>query len=455
MRLSTPLPRRAGSRLNASQLIVLGYLGFILLGTLLLMLPLSHVPGPRPWIDDLFFAASAVTTTGLAPGDVVDRYTFFGQGVLMLLIQLGGLGYMTFFTLTMILIGQRISLRDRLNIQEGLEQPGMAGLVRFVLHIVAFSLSVELVSGFLLAWTMVPEFGWRKGLVMTIFHVVGAFNNAGFPFLPEGAMHWQRNAGVLLVLACTTVIGGLGFNVNRELVRRYVLRRPPRQRWNVLIGIVLGLTAALLVIATAVIWGAEARNPRTLGPLPSSLQAANAFFMAVQPRSCGFNSVDVGAMTRPSLLLMLALMFIGAGPGSTGSGIKLTTLAVTAAGVQGVLQGRTEISLDYFKRRLDAHLVRKAFAVVLLSLAVVAFATLFVASIEPLPFLPLLFEVISAFGNAGLSMGITGQLGTPSKLILVLTMLVGRVGMITAMLSLFPSRRHSAVRYVEEPLLIG
>ncbi|MNX83280.1 Ktr system potassium uptake protein B [compost metagenome] len=447
--------RRKGLQPNASQLIVLGYLSFVLLGAFLLMLPVSHVPGPKAGIDDLFFATSAVTTTGLAPGDVVDRYSPFGQGVLMLLIQLGGLGYMSLFTLTMLLIGQRISLRDRLNIQEGLEQPGMAGLVRFVLHIVGFSVAVQLVSGFFLVWTMVPEFGWSKGLVMTLFHVVGAFNNAGFPFLPEGAIHWQRNAEVLLVLAMTTVIGGLGFNVNQELVRRYLFRRAPRQRWNVLIGIVLGLTAALLAIATAVIWYFEARNPKTLGPLPLHLQAANAFFMAVQPRSCGFNSVEVGAMARPSLLLMLALMFIGAGPGSTGSGIKLTTVAVTAAGVKGVLQGRQEIALDWFRRRLDERLVRKAFAVVLLSLAVVAFSTLLLASIEPLPFLPILFEVLSAFGNAGLSMGITGLLGTPSKLILILTMLIGRVGMITVMLSLFPSRRRSAIRYVEEPLLIG
>lgn len=450
-----PPIRRTSSGINASQMIVLGYLAFILLGTLLLMLPVSHVPGRWAWIDDLFFATSAVTTTGLAPGDVVDRYTGFGQGVLLLLIQLGGLGYMTLFTLTMVLIGQRISLRDRLNIQEGLEQPGMAGLVRFVLHIVGFSVAVQLVSGFLLAWTMIPEFGWREGLWVTLFHVVTSFNNAGFPFLLEGARHWQAEAGVLVVLAVTTVIGGLGFNVNRELVRRYLLRRPPRVRWNVLIGIVLGLSAVLLVSATAVIWWTEAHNPRTLGPMPLHLQAANAFFMAVQARSCGFNSVEVAAMTRPSLLMMLALMFIGAGPGSTASGIKLTTLAVTAAGVQGVLQGRKEISLDWFKRRLDGQLVRKAFAVVLLSLAVVAFSTLLVASIEPLPFLPLLFEVISAFGNAGLSMGVTGELSLASKLILILTMLIGRVGMLTVMLAIFPTRRRSAIRYVEEPLLIG
>lgn len=449
------LSRRGGLQLNASQLIVLGYASFILLGALLLALPVSHVPGPRPWVDDLFFAASAICSTGLAPVDLSSRYTAIGQSFLMLLIQIGGLGYMTLFTLSMLLIGQRISLRDRLNIQEGLEQPGMAGVVRFVLNVFVFSLAVELVGGALLAHTMVPEFGWGKGLLASALHIVGAFNNAGFPLLPEGGIHWQRNPGVLLVLACATVIGGLGFNVNQELIRRYLLRRRPEQRWNVLIGIVLGLTAGLLLVSTCVIWLAEARNPRTLGPLPWHLQATNALFMAVQPRSCGFNSVDVGAMARPSLLLMLALMFIGGGPGSTASGIKLTTVAVTAAGVQGVLQGRKEISIDWFKRRLDERLVRKAFAVVLLSLAVVAFSTLLVVSIEPLPFLSILFEVLSAFGNAGLSMGITGQLGATSKLILILTMLIGRVGMITVMLSLFPSRRRSAIRYVEEPLLIG
>lgn len=442
-------------KLNASQIALIGFCAITLLGGALLALPIAQTEHPHTLLDAMFVATSAVSSTGLSPTDLMSRYSLFGQGVIVLLMQIGGLGYMALFTLSMLLIGQRISLRDRLNLQEALDQPGMAGITRFIVQIVGLSMLIEGIATALLMGVMVPEFGWAQGTIAALLHAVGAYTNAGFPLLPEGMIHWQRQAGVLLVVGMTTVLGGLGFNVTKELVRRYLLRRPPQQRWNVLITIVLGLTIGLLVVSTLVFWVFEARNPKTLGTLPWHLQLVNAFFMATQPRSCGFNSVDVGAMARPSLMLMLALMFIGGGPGSTASGIKLTTVAVTFAGVQGVLEGRKEISFDWFKRRIDERLVRKAYTVVLLSLALVAFSTLIIASLESASFLAILFEVLSAFGNAGLSMGITGQLGAMSKVVLIVTMLMGRVGMITVMLALFPSRKRSVIRYVEEPLLIG
>lgn len=441
--------------LNAFQLALAGYSVAIIVGAVLLGLPVSRLAGPHAWIDDLFMAASAVCTTGLATLDPGTHYTLFGHVVLMLLMQLGGLGYMTVFTVSMVVIGKRLALRDRLNLQEALDQPGMAGLLDFVKAIAVFSLAVEATGFVLLAVSTVPEFGWREGLFIALYHTVSAFNNAGFSLFSEGMVHWQKNPYVLWVVSGLIIVAGLGFNVNRELVHRYVLRRPPRVRWNLLIAMVLSWTLVLLVVGTALIWVSEAGNPRTLGPLPWHLQGVNAFFMAVQPRSAGFASIDVGAMTEASLLVTILLMFIGGGPGSTAGGIKITTVAVVGAAILAALRGQEEVNLFRYRARLGLKLVLKALTVVMLSIAVIVGVTGYLTTVEPHSFMAILFEVVSAFGSVGLSMGITTQLSWVAKLVLTLTMLVGRVGVLAVMLALFTSRNRSAVRYPEEVLLVG
>jgi trk system potassium uptake protein TrkH len=240
-----------------------------------------------------------------------------------------------------------------------------------------------------------------------------------------------------------------------ELVRRYLQKRKPQPKWNVLLKLVLGMTAVLLLIGMLVIWLYERRNPATLGGLSLTEQWANAFFLSANTRSAGFNTVDMTAMTRPSLLLTLLFMFIGAGPGSTAGGIKLTTLAVVIATVYAAIRGEAQVKLFDFKRRVSEKIAYKAVAVVAVSGLWIMVATFLITSFETMEFLPVLFETVSAFATVGLTMGITADLSAPSKLVLILTMYAGRVGVLFILLAMFTARKKSALHYAEEPLLIG
>jgi trk system potassium uptake protein TrkH len=442
-------------RLNPAQLVLLAFLGFIAAGTALLALPISHAGGPHALVDDLFNATSAVCVTGLSTLDPGSRYSLVGQVVLMGLIQVGGLGYMTLFTLSMLLVGRRLTMEDRLAVSQVTEQPGIGGLVRFIRNIARLTLAFEAIGFALLAVAMVPELGWGRGLFHALFHAVSAFNNAGFSLMGANIVHWQAQPLVLLTLCGLIILGGLGYNVNQEWVRRLVLRRAPNHRWDTLMAIIFAATALLLVTGTALFWFFEAGNPRTIGDLSGGLQLLNAFFMAVQPRTAGFNSVDVGALTDPTLMMTMVLMFLGAGPGGTSGGIKLTTTVITLAAILATVRGQAQVPLFNLRRVVSEQQVRKAFTVVAVSLGVVVTSTILLASLEPLPFLPLLFEAVSAFSTTGLSMGITSQLSTAGKLVIVATMLIGRVGVLAILLSVVVPRRPSRVQYMEDPLLIG
>lgn len=448
-------PKAHGWFWSASRIVLVSFTSFVLFGALILSLPISHQGAPHVWVDDLFTAASAVCVTGLASIDPGSSYSLFGEIVIMLLIQIGGLGYMTLFTVSMVLIGKRISMRDRLNIQEATDQPGMTGLVKFIMNIIRFTLAVEGLGALLLCFTTVPEFGPVKGAYLALFHAVSAFNNAGFSLFRENAVHWQLQGWPLLVIAGLVILGGLGYNVNHELVRRYLFRQKRQMRWSILLGIVLTMTGILLALGTGCVWLFEHTNTLTLAPLPPLHQWTNAFFMGAMPRTAGFNSINVGQMRAPTLLVTIALMFVGGGPGGTAGGIKLTTFVVMIATVLATVRGQSDVVLFNLKRRVSEEIVRKALAVFLLSLTLVLVMTILIVAIEPFSLMDVLFEVVSAFGTVGLSTGITGSLTPASKLLISLTMLAGRVGMLPFMLAIFTGRRTSVIRYSEEPLLLG
>jgi trk system potassium uptake protein TrkH len=446
--------QKRGMGLNAAQVVVLSFLFFITLGTLLLRLPWAHQSGSSDWIDDLFMATSAVCVTGLASVDPGSTYTLFGQLILMLLVQIGGLGYMTLLTLSLVMVRQRLSLRDRLNFQVATEHPGMGGLTRFILDIARFTLIIESIGFVLFCMATVPALGWGEGLYVGLFHVIMAFNNAGFSLFSEGAMLWQAQPYALSVLIVLVIIGGLGYPVNQELMLR-LTRHRRRHQLDALVYVVLITSAILFLVPAVLIYLFEQGNPRTLGPLPWSLQAMNALFMAVQPRSSGFNSLATDALTDPSQLMIMGLMFIGGAPGGTAGGIKITTAVVLVASVAAAIRGRTETNLLGMKRRVSDAVVRKALAVLVLSLLWVFTVTMLLLLTEKLPLEPLLFEAVSAVGTVGLSLGVTPRLSDVGKLIVSLAMLVGRVGVIMVMLSLFSTRQTSSVRYPEEPMIVG
>jgi trk system potassium uptake protein TrkH len=440
---------------NPAQIVLLAFLAFIAGGTALLSLPVAHTGAPHAWVDDLFQATSAVCVTGLASLDPGTQYSLFGQLVLIGLVQVGGLGYMTLFTLSMLLVGKRLSMRDRLAIGEVTEQPGIGGIVSFVRNVALLTIAIETVGFVVLASALAPKLGWAQGAYVAAFETISAFNNAGFSLYPDSVMRWRDAPWVLLTLSALIILGGLGYNVNQELVNRYIRRRPANHRWDTLIRIILVATAVLLVGGTALFWLFESGNPRTLGDMPLGQQLLNAFFMAVQTRNAGFNSVDMASLHDATLMMTMALMFLGAGPGGTGGGIKLTTAVITLAAIMATVKGQEEVPLFNLRRVVSERQVRKAFTVVAVSLGVVVGSTMVLASLEPLPFLPLLFEAVSAFSTTGLSMGITGQLSVAGKLVIVATMLVGRLGVLAILISVVAPRRPSRVQYMEDPLLIG
>ena len=441
---------------NAFQIVVMAFTSFVAVGTTLLSLPIAHAGAPHRLVDDFFMAASAVCVTGLTVMDPGTSYSPVGQAILLLLVQMGGLGYMTLFTLGILLVGRRLSMRDRIALQTTTEQEGLGGLVRYVWRIVIFVVVAEVIGTLGLALAFVPTHGLAQGLWLSVFHAVSAFNNSGFSLFPDNAMAFQRQAPVLLILASLTIAGGLGFNVVQEIYSRLAGRRHEvGPVWSPLTVVVLTLTAVLLPFATLVIWGFERHNALTLGTLGAGLQLPNAFFMAVQTRSSGFNSIDMTALADPTAMMLMVLMFIGGGPGGVAGGIKLTTFAIILAAVWATLRGQHDVNLPGLRRRVSESLVRKAFAVFVLSVGYILGMSWLIDAIEPHEFRSVLFEVVSAFCTNGLSLGITPHLGDAGKVLIALSMLIGRVGILSVMLSVFTSRRPSALRYTEEPLMIG
>ncbi len=453
------MPRATAARSwspNAFQVVLLAFTTFAAIGTVLLSLPIARAGEPHRFIDDLFIATSAVCVTGLVTIDPGTSYSPFGQAIVALLIQIGGLGYMTLFTLGILLVGKRLSMRDRVALQLTTDQVGLGGLVTYIRRIVAFTAIAEIGGALALMAVFVPEHGLGRGAWLAVFHAVSAFNNAGFSLFPNGAMALQGHAPALLIISALVIAGGLGFAVVNEIRCRLTGRRSEvGPTWSPLATIVLTLTAVFLVAGTGLIWLFEHANPNTLGPMSLGGQLVNAFFTAVQPRTAGFNSLDTAALTEPTVMLTLVMMFIGAGPGGTAGGIKLTTFAILLATVASALRGQDDVNLPGLRRRVNEKLVRKAVAVFFLSIAYILVMAGVIEALEPHNFILVLFEVISAFFTVGLSLGITGQLGDVSKCLIVLTMLAGRVGILAVMLSIITHRRPSAVRYGEEPLMIG
>ncbi|MBM3276192.1 MAG: Ktr system potassium transporter B, partial [Candidatus Sericytochromatia bacterium] len=373
-------------RLSAYQLVVISFIVLIAAGTALLSLPFAQAGARHALIDDLFQATTTTCISGLVTLDPGSRYSPLGQIILLALIQAGGLGYMTMFSAGIVLIGKRLSLRDRVDLKKTADLPEIGGLRGFLVHVAVLTVAVQAAGAIILAFFMVPELGWRRGVYHAVFHAISAFNNAGLSLWPENAVHWQRNPPVLLTLAGLVILGGLGYVVTHELFRRTTGKRP-ETALNSHVRLVLGTTAFLLVSGTVVFWFFESGNPRTFGGLAPADRWVNAFFASAQARTAGYSSVDLGQATPPTLLSMMALMLIGGGPGGTAGGIKVTTAVIVLAAVIATIRGARDVNLFGFKRRLGEALVRKAMVVTLVSLLVVAMSTFLLACFEQDPVL--------------------------------------------------------------------
>lgn len=429
--------------------------GLIVVGTLLLSLPAAAARDRLSLVDALFTAASAVCVTGLIVIDTPNDLSLFGQIVVLLLIQIGGLGYMSITTVVAAALGKQLSVHERLTLQEALSAQTMEGLARFALTVLKVTLVFELTGALVLGLYWAGEMGVGRALWLGLFHSVSAFNNAGFSLFSDNLIRYRGDFVVNAVIMALIVSGGLGFVVLVELGRR---RRG--ERLSVHTRLVLAASAVLIAGTALLLFALERGNPRTLGalPLPSAILAS--LFQAVTPRTAGFNTLDIGALTQPSLFLLMVLMFIGAAPGGTGGGIKVTTFSVTVAALWATVRGSRDAVI--FGRRLAPELVARAFFISLIAFLAINIVAGLLLLTEQRPLLPTLFETVSAAGTVGLSTGEAGlpvslaaQFSTPGKMLLVGMMYMGRIGPLTLAVAVARGGVPPRVRYPEGRVLVG
>jgi trk system potassium uptake protein TrkH len=444
-------PRRS-IRLHPAQAVVLGFAVADLIGTGLLSLPISSRSGEwTSFVDALFTATSAVCVTGLTVLDTATHWSGFGLVVILLLIQLGGLGIMIFASLVGLALARKLTVRSRLNTAAEAKAVGyddVRGLVRGILLI---SLVIEAITFCFLAPRFALAYDYSPGDAAwhALFHSVSSFNNAGFALYTDNLIGFASDPWICLPLCGAIILGGLGFPVIMQLRKEF--RRP--LHWSMNTKIVLWATVLLLGIGTVYITAFEWSNAATLGAYDPASRLLIGFFHSVQTRTAGFNSVDIGLMRDETWLGMDVLMFIGGGPAGTAGGIKVTTFAVLFFIMATELRG--EGAVNIFGKRLSRAVHRQAITVVLMAVAAVMTATIALMAITGMPFDRVLFEAVSAFGTVGLSTGITGQLPEAAEIILVMLMFLGRLGPLTLGSAIALRQRRILYEYPKERPAIG
>ncbi|MFR9800691.1 TrkH family potassium uptake protein [Pseudonocardia sp. RS010] len=445
-------PAQAARLQNPARVIASSFLAAILVGTVALALPFARAdPGRAPLVDALFTAVSAVCVTGLVTVDTGSYWSTGGQVVILLLIQAGGLGLMTLATLFVIVVSRRLGLRARLVAQAQSRAVTAADVRQVVTGVVLFAVVGEILLALVLAVRFATAYAEPPGQATysAVFHAISAFNNAGFSLYADSLTRYAEDGWVLLPIAVAVILGGLGFPVLFELLRR---GHRPRE-WSVTTRITLIVTVVLLVGGTAVLLATEARNPATLRPLPAGPTLLGGFFAAVMPRTAGFNALDVSAMRPESLLVTDVLMFIGGGSAGTAGGIKVTTFGLLAFVLWSEIRGDRAVEVG--PRQVPITNQREALAVVLLAVGLTAVATFSLLALTAEPLDRVLFEVVSALGTVGLSTGITADLNTPAKLLLAVLMFLGRIGPLTLASALALRDRTHRYRRPEERTTVG
>lgn len=436
-------------KLPPAKLLTLSFAALILAGSLLLWMPWSSNERGTSYIDALFTATSAVCVTGLTVVNTAAHWSLVGKVIILLLIQAGGLGVMTIATLFAFLMGKRISLKERILIQEALGQFTLAGVVRLTRYILLVTMIIEGVGAILLTARLAASMPLVKAAWYGVFHAVSAFCNAGFDIFGDSLVRFVSDPIVNMVITGLIITGGIGFTVIVEIYRLLVAR----ERLSFHAKLVLKVTALLIVSGTLLIWLLERSNPLTIASLPVPSQLLASYFQSVTARTAGFNTIDIGSVRPATALILICLMFIGASPGGTGGGIKTSTAAVVVAAMYAVASGKNDVEIH--DRRIPQVIVMRALCLAALSLCLVVGTTLLLSVVQPEGTLPLTFEAVSAFGTVGLSMGVTPKLTTLGKLFLIVTMFAGRVGPLTLAMAVLAEQNHAGVKHPEEKILVG
>lgn len=420
--------------LSTTQIILLSFLGVILIGSVLLSLPVSSAGGRAvPYIDALFTATTATCVTGLVTVSTAATWSVFGQAVILLLIQIGGLGVITFMTAVMLLFNRKIGISDRLLIQDAFNLSTLSGIVAFVKKVLIGTLTVESIGACFYMTVFVPQFGAR-GIWVSVFNSVSAFCNAGMDIIGENSLcDYSGNVLITLTTAALIILGGLGYIVWWDVSRVIKTRKQNGGRFfkslTLHSKIVLISTAFLLIVGTALTLCFEYNNPLTLAGLPLTDKIQAAFFQSVTTRTAGFASLPQENLKNPTAILSLLLMFIGGSPVGTAGGIKTVTAVVLLSITVSLISGKNSVSL--FGRTISKQSVYKAVAVTVMSFSVMFVSTLLLSAVTNAPALDILFETVSATATVGLSRSLTGALNLLGKLIIIFTMYFGRVGPIS------------------------
>lgn len=437
------------SQLSSSQIIILGFAVLILLGAVLLCLPFSTQA--RQWTsfsDALFTATSAVCVTGLIVHDTASYWSGFGQAVIILLIQIGGMGVVTVAVALSTLSGQKVSLKQRSTMQESISAHNMGGIVELTGFIIRTSLLIELIGTAVMFPTFCRDFGFGKGLWYSLFHSVSAFCNAGFDLMgvrsPYSSLtHYISHPIINLTIVTLIVVGGIGF-LTWEDIRRC---KTDLRRYRMQSKVIITSTSALLLFPALYFYFFE------FGSLPAGQRFWASLFQSATARTAGFNTADLTLLTESGIVIMVALMLIGGSPGSTAGGMKTTTFAVMCSTAISVFRHRSHT--HFFGRRIDGDTVRSAATIVTMYTGLLIVGTVIISRTEQLPFLTCLFETASAVATVGLTLGITPQLGLLSRMILIALMYLGRVGGLTIIFATMSRNRHLTAMLPQEKLTVG
>jgi trk system potassium uptake protein TrkH len=443
--------RAAGALSHPARLVLAAFATAIAIGTTLLMLPFARLADSISMVDALFTATSAVSVTGLTVVETGTHWSLFGQIVILLLIQVGGLGIMTLATLFALMFFRRTNLRTRQAVAVETKSISLADLRGIVVRIGIFALLVEGAVFSVIAWRLLTAYseGLTRSLYDALFLSVSSFNNAGFSPYPASLERFVADPWILGVVTFAVIIGGLGFPVVLELLRRW---RTPRM-WSVLTRVTLAISGLLLVLGSVAFWVAENDHEGTFASFPTPQQWVLAMFTSAMTRTAGFNAVPEVALQPESVFVTNVFMFIGGGSAGTAGGIKVTTMGLLLFVVWAEIRGRSEAAIG--NRRIAVDGQRQALSVVTLSAGVVAIFTFAIMALTPFTFEQVIFEVISAFGTVGLSLGITAELADPAKVLIAILMFIGRLGPLTLAVALAARSKVSLVRLPEERMIVG
>ncbi len=443
--------KRDKKQMSPSRKLILGFLLVIIVGVFLLMLPFSLKEGKSlSPLEALFTVVSAVCVTGLSVVDVAEVFSPVGDAILIAFIQIGGLGVMTFSSIVFLLAGQKMTLYTRILLKEERNANSVGEILNFVRLMLLTVFIIESIGAVILMHEFRKIMPYEQAVYYGIFHSISAFCNAGFSLFSNNLENFRGNPVISLTISYLIILGGMGFAIINSfimMIRKGVSRFTLTSKLAIQISMILTFGGAILFFLL------EFSNSATLFPLPWSEKIIASIFQSVTLRTAGFNTIPLSNLRSATVFMACIWMLIGASPGSTGGGIKTTTLGVILFYVIGIIRGKEHVEI--FNRRLDWDVMNKALALLVVSLSYIALVILLLLVIEPFSMEKIVFEVVSAFGTVGLTMGITPYLTVTSKLIIIVTMFIGRLGPMTIALALGEKKKKARVQYPKEDILIG